>query len=75
MAEIINNNNIITIIKYTRIPSLIKAQNKYRLNNNEKMNKIANNWYNKNKDNPEFKEKRKLFYLKTKEKKQNELNE
>ena len=75
MTDIIDSNNIITIIKYSRIPSLVKAQNKYRVNNPELMNKIANNWYNKNKDSDEFKEKRRQYYLNYKENKKNKLNE
>jgi hypothetical protein len=57
-----------TIISYSRIPSLVKAQKKYQLLNSVKVNDIAKNWYNKNKDNEEFKEKRRQQYLKNKEK-------
>lgn len=60
--------NIEHIISYSRIPSLVKAQKKYQKANNDKMNEIAKSWYNRNKDNEEFKEKRKLNYLKNKEK-------
>jgi len=56
------------IISYSRIPSLVKAQKKYQQNNHEKTNEISQNWYNRNKDKEEFKEKRKINYLKNKEK-------
>lgn len=69
MSEEIIKENIITIIKYSRIPSLIKAQTKYRVNNPDIINKISNNWYHKNKDNEEFKERRRQYHLKYKQQK------
>ena len=76
MTDIINNNEkIIYIIKYSRPPSLVKAQKIYQQKNKELVNQIQKKFYNKNKDNEEFKLKKHQYYLNYKEKKMKLLSE
>ena len=63
----------IVYVYLARSESMIKAQRKYRENNPAKHNELSMKYYNKNKDNPEFKLKtslkKKEYYLRKKENK------
>jgi hypothetical protein len=66
------NNNVIIIYK-TYTPAQKKANLKYKSNNLERINTLARKYYDLNKDNPDYiqrkRESAKRFYLKKKEEK------
>jgi len=66
------NNNVIIIYK-TYTPDQKKANLKYKSNNLERINTLARKYYDLNKDNPDYiqrkRESAKRFYLKKKEEK------
>lgn len=72
-----NENKVIVIVKYSSYTeSQKRAIQKYRQNNKEKVNELHRKYYNQQKDNPEFiqrkREQAKKYYYKKKEQLQNE---
>lgn len=68
------NENVIIIYK-TYTPAQKKANLKYKSNNLERINTLARKYYNLNKNNPDYIQKKresaKLYYLKKKSKLKN----
>jgi hypothetical protein len=71
MNENNNDNNVIIIYK-TYTPAQKKANLKYKTNNIERINTLAKKYYDKNKNDPDFiqrkRESARKYYLKRKSK-------